>query len=811
MNTVENIAPVLSAFQFQAIGNACATIAPSWPLDENIAVNPFWNMRHESFEQVSAKLSALGKIHTLMPPSYYMEQYQAGVISEHHLKQAAESLGLAAPDKNLLRVVKKQSELFHWHNVSDLLDIHRENKVAWRDEITHQISQFCAAFFQYDGPLKPIHEQHGAGFYQTWLGGIQGDKGIAILMGEPKLNQYLMGLPHDETDLFAQAIEELGIDDDILEYYLQSLLLDINGWAAWVAYKNFHDARDNNGATLFGFLAIRLAWELVLWRYHNDQALQQGRKLRHQWAQEKAIIFSAVEQHKDAHKHLWVWQKAMEIAYQASIVKGLKTVTEHDFVNHNLDTQVQAVFCIDVRSEVMRRALEQQSPQVQTFGFAGFFGMPVSYSKSGSHLTRPQLPGLIKAPYQVEQEAYNIDIEHAKQAKKLNQGARFQNWSSQPSSTFSMVETGGLMYGFKLLKNAVFSKSTDECLSEFNKGSYWSLKQGHRPLTFNEKADLITNALNGMGLTESFAERVLIVGHASQGTNNPHQHGLNCGACGGQSGELNVRIFCQLANDEHIRAELKQRGIEIPAQTQFIPMVHNTTTDELQVLDETALSDELASWLCAAQLTAQKERAANLGLLKDDPNLSDKILKRSVDWSQVRPEWGLANNAAFVIAPRSLTAKLNLQGRSFLHDYEWQKDTDSSVLNGIMSAPMIVTNWINMQYNASVFDNAKYGSGNKVLHNVVGGNIGVFEGNGGDLRIGLPKQSIHSGEKWMHQPLRLSVFIAAPQEAIEGIINGNDDIKNLVENDWLFILQVDTQTMNVQIYQNKTWQSFELE
>lgn len=48
---------------------------------------------------------------------------------------------------------------------------------------------------------------------------------------------------------------------------------------------------------------------------------------------------------------------------------------------------------------------------------------------------------------------------------------------------------------------------------------------------------------------------------------------------------------------------------------------------------------------------------------------------------------------------------------------------------------MLVTNWINCQYHASTCDPARLGSGNKALHNVVGGHIGVFEGTGGDLRI----------------------------------------------------------------------------
>ena len=107
-----------------------------------------------------------------------------------------------------------------------------------------------------------------------------------------------------------------------------------------------------------------------------------------------------------------------------------------------------------------------------------------------------------------------------------------------------------------------------------------------------------------------------------------------------------------------------------------------------------------------------------------------------------------------------------------------------------MTAPMIVTHWINLQYFASVTDNLKYGSGNKVLHNVVGGHLGVFEGNGGDLRIGLPLQSVHDGSRWVHEPLRLSVFIQAPQAAIDDIIGRHASVRQLVENGWIHLFQL---------------------
>ncbi|MEO0918316.1 MAG: putative inorganic carbon transporter subunit DabA, partial [Pseudomonadota bacterium] len=346
-------------------------------------------------------------------------------------------------------------------------------------------------------------------------------------------------------------------------------------------------------------------------------------------------------------------------------------------------------------------------------------------------------------------------------------------------SSFAFVEAAGPFYAGKLIKDALGQghKSKDADPAPQVVGG----------LDAKTKPDTAAAVLGAMSLTKGHGEIVLLLGHGGHVTNNPHESAYHCGACGGYTGEVSARLLAALLNDAETRAGLAGRGISVPEDTLFIAGLHDTTTDEITIYDDGLPTDRsgdihrMKNWLQQAGTIARAERAVAL-----PGSTALTVADRAYNWAEVRPEWGLAGCAAFIAAPRVATQGKDLGGRVFLHSYDWQVDEGFSTLELIITAPVVVASWISLQYYGSSVMPDVFGGGNKLIHNVVGG-IGVIEGNAGRLRPGLPRQAVHNGEKLMHEPLRLSVMIEAPREAIIDVLKRHPEVRDLFDNGWLHL------------------------
>ena len=813
------------------IASAAARVAPTWPLDQLIAVNPYWGWVGCPMREAAAALGTLAGTRLTMPRDWFQEQWKAGRLKRHHLRAAVQAVSEGAaspqPDATQQALVTqlvaaldgRSAPLARLPLVTDLRDSGAPPRpgLRWAELVTHQVSQHCAAFF--DRHQASWVMDGSGGLYDSWRQQLAADHGLAWRQGRAALRVRLAAMPAAPQALIAAALDCMAVPEDGRGAYLSAVLMSISGWGAWCAYQRWQarlgGADDDK---IVHLLAIRLAWEWLLYDDAPPGTLPPG------WTAQWSRAGVAVNALQQAQRTDWLLQSAAEIAYQQPLIAGLSQPPTAVALT---PPAVQAVFCIDVRSEVFRRALESVSPAVHTRGFAGFFGLFIAYAPVGSALTRPQLPGLL-APTQCVSEGGGAGLGQALATQRRNALQWRQRWAefrAAPASAFSFVETMGLLYGAKLLSDSL--PSTRVPARWEDTGLPLRAAAALRPCMPQTASDpaaaaaMAKGILGAMGLVSNFASLVLLAGHGSQTANNPHAAGLDCGACGGQTGEVNARVLADMLNTPAVRAHLRDLGIDIPAGTHFLPALHNTTTDQVLLYDTDAVPAalkaplaQLRGWLETASDRARAERADSLGLAAlagQRTALKQAVLERANDWAQVRPEWGLANNAAFIVAPRARSRHMNLAGRCFLHDYDHRLDADLGVLTLIMTAPMVVTHWINMQYHASTVDNRRYGSGNKLLHNVVGGRLGVFEGNSGDLRIGLPVQSLHDGRTLRHTPLRLSVFIEAPRAAIDAVMAGHEVVRNLVCHEWLHLLRIDPHEARIERWLRGDWVSVETE
>lgn len=760
-----DIAPARFSAVLGAAEQACRAIPPAFPLDATVAVNPFLGQTGEDLACAAARLARVAGVRVTRTGADYAAAISAGTISEEDLAEAlaASRAPLKPADTTALRTIAASIGAGPAPRaLPTVADLAAEaTGIDWPALIDRCIGLWAAGHFDRGQALwSPAP---GAEAFTAWRAWAMHDltPEIAGLEGFCAL---VAAAPDTAERAILAAADDLRITDLAAPTAFHRLAMSLGGWAQharWILWQA--ELKGGTDRTLIDLLAIRLIWEQALLAHAPDVA--------ERWAATVAAHAQPVAATADE-VALAILQDAADRGHQRRLAAALEgaapAATERPFL--------QAAFCIDVRSEVFRRALEGSDASIATIGFAGFFGLPLAHHAHGSDILEARLPVLLNPAVNTT----SMGDPARDQADRIKaRGARAWGRFRQAAvSSFAFVEAMGPVYAVKLVKSALgfVPKARPEPAPEVVGG-----------MSAEAKADTGAAVLKAMSLTKGHGKVVLLLGHGGNVTNNPHESAYHCGACGGYTGEVSARLLAILLNDPETRAGLAARGVDVPADTLFVAGLHDTTTDAVTIYEDglpAARRADIArvrGWLDDAAKVARAERALRI------PGASgESIPARAQNWAEIRPEWGLAGCAAFIAAPREATAGRDLGGRAFLHSYDWQADEGFGTLELIITAPVVVASWISLQYYGSSVAPEMFGGGNKLLHNVVGG-IGVIEGNGGRLRAGLPWQAVHDGDALQHEPLRLSVMIEAPREAMIAILEKHPAVRDLFDNGWLHL------------------------
>ncbi len=344
-----------------AIAEACRRLAPLWPLQNFVAVNPFLGLSDLPFAEAAQLLEAVAHRAPFMDADYYLARLDDGSISVDDIRAALEQSAFQTlPDQPLawLRVqLQKPVTTSQWLTVADWLD--QAQGTAWSPFVIDEITKWCSSYFD-RGQSPWAMPWQELPLYEAWKRAAQMDANPEV-RGLPGFRQHVQQLPDSASQAIDVALDLLDLPSDQITDFLHRQLLSVSGWSAYAAY---HDRLRPDAATAPQLLAIRLAYDTALLPLAPDWCPKISRR---------ASTTGSVTAK-------YVAQLALEHAFRSRLAAQLTAPPPSAQVTGR--AALQAVFCIDVRSEVYRRALEAQSPSIATAGFAGFFGMPIEYAST---------------------------------------------------------------------------------------------------------------------------------------------------------------------------------------------------------------------------------------------------------------------------------------------------------------------------------------------------------------------------------------------------------------------------------------------
>jgi uncharacterized protein len=625
--------------------------------------------------------------------------------------------------------------------------------------------------------IRELERNSFASFFQT-------DKARKLLL-DPKLKtEELLEIVVGKTELFKQ--------------YLFDQQFAHQGWSGMVSAieDQPESLLDRKNVSMHDLVHLELILEIDALESVKGK---NWKPLSNIMTKDPVDLFAPVE-FTEYDQVIALWQQAFEWSYYDEVLAGIKQSGQD--ISKALKKNFQAMFCIDDRECSLRRHLEKQDPFCETFATPGFFGVEFFFKPEHGKFHTKLCPAPVTPKFLI------------KEGGTVNKRAKDPHFTKHTHTLFGgwlISQTLGFWSALKLFVN-IFKPSvnpaTATSFTHMDRVSHLSIEANGQTednlqvgFTINEMVDRVENLLRSIGLITDFAPIVYMIGHGSSSVNNPHYAAYDCGACSGRPGSVNARVFSFMANHGKVRAILKERGITIPDETQFIGGLHDTTRDEIMFYDESSLSQpnqsrhkaNVSTFDKALDLNA-KERSRRFETLdprKKASTLHDLVRERAVSLFQPRPELNHATNALCIIGRRSLTRELFLDRRSFMNSFDYQVDPTGKYLLNILKAAAPVCGGINLEYFFSRVDNQKLGAGTKLPHNVMG-LFGVANGIDGDLRPGLPSQMIE-----VHDPIRLLIIVEHFPGVVLKTIQTHEPTYEWFKNEWVHLVVVEPATKDL--------------
>ncbi|MEL6537639.1 MAG: putative inorganic carbon transporter subunit DabA, partial [Bacteroidota bacterium] len=252
-----------------SLEKAAKKIAPLWPLESFVAVNPYLGMSHLTFQQAAQRLDKVGGGHMTLPTEFYLRALENDEVRRADVKAVLERTEALKSQRveNFLYQINSDTleDPKALPAVSSLTDVATATTQRdWNQWTVDMLSSWASVYFD-QGQIAWNPTQGEQSLYKAW-------RSEAIVNRTPDIHglaafrKEAKQLPEEPLEAAHYALNILGLPSVGIELYLHRLQTRILGWSSYIGYLDYQQQlyQKTEGAAQIEWLAVLLSTEALL-------------------------------------------------------------------------------------------------------------------------------------------------------------------------------------------------------------------------------------------------------------------------------------------------------------------------------------------------------------------------------------------------------------------------------------------------------------------------------------------------------------------------------------------------------------------